>query len=52
MLLDRGDCSGSDEVVILLDQALATYRDLGMDSHALRVASLRERVAGGSRVEE
>jgi tetratricopeptide (TPR) repeat protein len=51
MLLGRDDRSGSDEVVILLDQALATYRELGMDSHARRVASLRERAAGGSRVE-
>jgi len=51
MLLDRDDRSGSDDVVILLDQALATYRELGMDSNALRVASLRERAVGGSRVE-
>ena len=43
MLLEREGPSGSDKAWILLDQAVATYRELGMDSHSLRAASLRER---------
>src|SRR6266511_362800 len=43
MLLARGEPSGADEAGILLDQALATYRDLGMDSHFMTAVPLRER---------
>ncbi len=43
MLLERDEGSGSDEAWILLDQALATYRQLEMDSHFQRASRLRER---------
>jgi tetratricopeptide (TPR) repeat protein len=43
MLLEREEGSGSDEAWILLDQALATYRQLEMDSHFRRATRLRER---------
>jgi DNA-binding SARP family transcriptional activator len=43
MLLEREEPSSSDKAWILLDQALATYRELGMDSHFLRAVPLRER---------
>jgi tetratricopeptide (TPR) repeat protein len=35
MLLEREEPSRADQAGILLDQALATYRELGMDSHVL-----------------
>jgi len=39
MLLDQGD---GDRAAALLDDALATYRELGMDSWAGRVQALTE----------
>jgi class 3 adenylate cyclase/tetratricopeptide (TPR) repeat protein len=42
MLLDREGPSGADQAGVLLDQAMATYRDLGMSSHLQRAARLRE----------
>jgi DNA-binding SARP family transcriptional activator len=49
MLLERGVPSRSEEARILLDQALATYRELGMDSYAQRAAALREHATTAAR---
>jgi eukaryotic-like serine/threonine-protein kinase len=43
MLLERDEPSDTDKAWTLLDQALAIYRELGMDSHARRAVRLRER---------
>jgi DNA-binding SARP family transcriptional activator/tetratricopeptide (TPR) repeat protein len=43
MLLEREEPSGSAKARILVDQALATYRELGMGSHFVRAVPLRER---------
>jgi DNA-binding SARP family transcriptional activator len=48
MLLARDEPSGSEQAAGLLDQALATYRDLGMDSHFMSADRLRERATLGS----
>jgi hypothetical protein len=43
MLLERDEPSATDKAWSRLDQALAIYRELGMDSHARRAVRLRER---------
>src|SRR6266540_1425772 len=48
MLLAREEPSCSERAGILLDQALATYRDLGMDSHSMSAVRLRKRATVGS----
>jgi hypothetical protein len=43
LLLERRGRSGSKSAATLLEQAVATYRELGTDSHFLRAVRLRER---------
>jgi hypothetical protein len=45
MLLARGAAGDSERALALLKDALATYRELGMDAWAARVEAL----AGGAR---
>jgi eukaryotic-like serine/threonine-protein kinase len=48
MLLGGDEPSASDRACVLLAEAIATYRELGMDAHLKRAAGLRERAAVGS----
>jgi uncharacterized protein HemY len=45
MLLARGDAADAERARVLLDAAVTTYRELGMESHAARTARFRQAVA-------
>jgi hypothetical protein len=46
MLLGRGDANDSARARELIDAAVATYRELGMESYAARTSTLAREAAG------
>ncbi len=50
MLLERGDADGGKRAQTLLQEALTTYRELGMDSHAAKASALAAEVSITNRV--